>query len=537
MAGLPQDIQWYIARDGAQHGPISDAEMKKFVELGHLRPADLVWCPQFPQWRTGGEVFPQVVRQSVAAAEQTAQPSHEPATPNGVQPAATDTAPQQQRVQASTAEMTLEGPAQNGSRHPSGSIISPTSLSVDPSLDAQIGTAAQPGGTFDLDPGVDVAAGAVRQPPMASPDGRGREPEFRNATTAHSGAAPNAHQDPSGLGPSAVRPNGSHAAAQQAAPADGTMALGPAPRDDRSTALASQGRDDDDEWEDNEQGRRPWLGRTAAIVATLLIVGGMVWIGLQSSAVMNGVSSIQTKIVRGFVPTSSSTLYHTSPFVAAGQTEEEVDTSLQQTAVWQLLKREFPNWYTGRVQDVVRMRSQQQDEKAISKFLADVIVVLRRKHGQTALQASPEHLKRMAGSFVTNLKQLATRDAKTCFGFVSFGLANAFMLELTKTSAFAEPLQRQIISIFESIANARKKQNIHPATSRADYDKLTIELKARGWTQDDLAIFSNPQRLSSSPPEKVCRMVQEWFTAQLALKDPQLQARLLAESLKPLVFG
>ena len=37
--------------------------------------------------------------------------------------------------------------------------------------------------------------------------------------------------------------------------------------------------------------------------------------------------------------------------------------------------------------------------------------------------------------------------------------------------------------------------------------------------------------------DKVCALVQDWFSTQLELKDAELQSRLLAESLKPLVGG
>ena len=163
--------------------------------------------------------------------------------------------------------------------------------------------------------------------------------------------------------------------------------------------------------------------------------------------------------------------------------------------------------------------------------------VQRRKTATMALSASPDHLRQMATAFLGNLRQLSARDAQSCFGFISFGEASAYMLELSKTSTFAEPLQRQLTAIFEAVADGRKQPNYYAATRRTDYDVLTAELTARGWTQDDLMTFSDARRLSSSPPEKVCRMVQDWFTVQLSLKDPELQSRLLAESLKPLVQG
>ena len=50
-------IDWYIARDGQQFVPLSDPEIQKFNELGHLRANDLVWRKRFPDWRPAGEVF------------------------------------------------------------------------------------------------------------------------------------------------------------------------------------------------------------------------------------------------------------------------------------------------------------------------------------------------------------------------------------------------------------------------------------------------------------------------------------------------
>ena len=53
----PEPVQWYLARDGQQYGPLSDAEMRKFNELGHLRSTDLVWRKDFSDWRPADQVF------------------------------------------------------------------------------------------------------------------------------------------------------------------------------------------------------------------------------------------------------------------------------------------------------------------------------------------------------------------------------------------------------------------------------------------------------------------------------------------------
>ncbi len=269
----------------------------------------------------------------------------------------------------------------------------------------------------------------------------------------------------------------------------------------------------------------------------VLVLSGLAWITWQNRALVSGASAIGSALKATVASTPSADFYRLSPYDAPGDTREAIDAALQRTAIWRILKRDHSQWYAERVADIEQRRAQKVDEKVISKFMADVIVTLRRNHALTALQSSPEHLRSMARAFGDNLRQLASRDGSTCFAFITFGEANPFSLELARTPAFAETTQRQMVAIFESIANGRASRQVHANTRRADYDLLTKELTARGWSQNDLATFSDPARLSASPPEKVCTLVQEWFATHLALGDPELQSRLLAESLKPLVGG
>jgi GYF domain 2 len=52
-----EPIEWYLARDGRQYGPLSDAKMRKFRELGHLMPNDLVWRKGVANWMPADTVF------------------------------------------------------------------------------------------------------------------------------------------------------------------------------------------------------------------------------------------------------------------------------------------------------------------------------------------------------------------------------------------------------------------------------------------------------------------------------------------------
>src|SRR5688572_11517137 len=60
MSGEEHPVEWYLARDDQQFGPLSDVELKKFIELGHMRGTDLLWRHGFPDWRPASSVFPSV---------------------------------------------------------------------------------------------------------------------------------------------------------------------------------------------------------------------------------------------------------------------------------------------------------------------------------------------------------------------------------------------------------------------------------------------------------------------------------------------
>jgi hypothetical protein len=44
---------WFISRDGQQHGPITEPEFRKLIELGHLKDTDFVWHEGAPDWMPG----------------------------------------------------------------------------------------------------------------------------------------------------------------------------------------------------------------------------------------------------------------------------------------------------------------------------------------------------------------------------------------------------------------------------------------------------------------------------------------------------
>jgi hypothetical protein len=87
---------WFIARDGKQHGPITDLEFRKLVELGHLKPTDYVWHDGAPDWMPGTR-FLDAVPPVAKPEPQPAPPASASETSLAPQPAAEASVPLAQR--------------------------------------------------------------------------------------------------------------------------------------------------------------------------------------------------------------------------------------------------------------------------------------------------------------------------------------------------------------------------------------------------------------------------------------------------------
>jgi hypothetical protein len=235
--------------------------------------------------------------------------------------------------------------------------------------------------------------------------------------------------------------------------------------------------------------------------------------------------------------TQSQDSLKNSPLQGVGMSAQEIDTSFQKAALWRLLKKEFPDWYTDQVGRVARLRGEQKDDKAIAQSVAQALVDLRRKHMSDALSASPSRLRLLASSFLDNLGRLAGTSIEACYGFISQGETSPMVVELLRSSEHTSNLQAQAVAVFEAIVEGRKSPRAPTTPRREDYDALAGQLAKRGWSPTDLQLFSDARALSRAAPQKVCQMVQDWFAAQLAIKEEDVQLRLLVEALKPVVSG
>ena len=408
-----QASPWYLARDGKQFGPLTEAELAKFIELGHLQPNDLLWRDGFPDWRPAMVVFP----------------------------------PKR-------------------------------------------------------------ATGAVRIPSF---------PASSNAAPANG----------------ALRADFQPGASRLEAPG-------------RRTASAPRRHGDDSDDEDDGARARPRRrGLRRAILAVLVLsaLGGAGWFAYPHRHKLTGLAvslptfSLPTFGSRSPLEVADRASLDVPPLKGFEGNAETIDAALQRTALWRVLKRDFAEWYAERLKEIVALTGQGRNEAAIAQQMARALVALRRQEVNNALSASIPRLKLVAMTFYENLVQLKQQGSEACFEFISQGESSPIVIAMLQGSPHTAHLQAQLTTVFEAIAEGRKTPRVYPQPRKEDYDLLAADLGKRGWTEADLQLFSDERALARAAPEKVCQLVHDWFAAQLALKDENMQLRLLVDSLKPVVAG
>lgn len=213
-----------------------------------------------------------------------------------------------------------------------------------------------------------------------------------------------------------------------------------------------------------------------------------------------------------------------------------LDRQFAKSELWSVIKQEFPDWYDERLKEVAQM-SKDRTETDVSAHLINRLVSLRRSNAQHALAASPEKLEAVAQAFLANLQSLTAFSTDACFRFISQGESSPAIVELIGKEPYGAAIERQIAAIFRAIADGKAKPNNRARAEKSDYDQLAGELGKLGWDQADLKLFADPTALSKAPPERVCKMVQDWFQAHIAIADKSVQERLLFETLRPVVAG
>ncbi len=523
-------IQWYIARDGNQHGPLTELEMKLFVDGGHLRPTDLIWRPGFEDWRPAQTVFPPAEQ----APSQQVQPK---------QPAAPTTAPQGQRhsdpAQQTAATAGSASGAQGQTSRPESQAYhqphtgpsagrgepnrqSPQDYRQQPNLDP-----ASPSSNLSKERSLSPLDHDLEDDDAPSwTDGLGWRLGAAGLILLVAGGAWYGIRNPEQIAGLTRVFDASSVSATEDPP------LVTAQPQETQTASVETSENTTGTLQSPSEQAVPTPEPTPAPAPITNMTDPNVIVPTYPAP-----EPADPPAAAGST-TTANLAPQTPPNQAASgdKTIESIDAEFQKSPLWKILKAEFPAWYKERVSEVAEM-STTQNETEVSRHLLTKLVGLRRQHANEALAASTPKLRNVASAFLENLKSLASHSTDTCYKFISKGELSPAVVELMNNDGYRGTIENQVAAVFEAIADGRRTATKRTGANKSDYDALATKLTEMGWTQQDLQLFANPKALANAPPDQVCKMVQDWFAAHIAISDQGMQERLLYETLRPVVAG
>lgn len=534
MSGNSGNIEWYLARDGQQHGPLSAAELDKFIELGHLKPTDLLWRAGFDDWRTATEVFPPRPPQQA--------PPH-PAAPEV--PAAALPQGSGEFRQPEPDQPSPEAAAT--ARH--DDVTQP--VRQDPVRQDPVRRGYDPGDRQDFAMAPRDSAPVARGESAVPAGERGAAPD------AGAGYAP---APQAGAQPFTVQPGAPLATADPAPSrsmhAAPTAENQPYPASRATTSVRPADQFVDEEFlEEEEGGRGGWLMVAAALFLFVLLgAGGLFAYNNQTEIaalykdIMGTTQPGEVAVVRApkqptrevapkrEPPVASTPVTAPSPTPAAAPAAAAVpELPILKSKLWQYAQREMGNWTTERLAELAE---QDQSKEEANAYLIASFVRFRRENANHAMLASSQSLEEVATAFVTSLRALTERGPNACYAFISNGETTPEIAPLYMEPSIGPTLEAQMLAIMKAIVDGKTSPTSKrkPPTSD-DFSKLSSELGKRGWSAADLKLFSDPGALSKAEPKVVCRLVTEWFSTQTALADQAARDQLIAASLRPVIGG
>lgn len=572
MSGPAQQIEWYLARDGQQYGPVSEAELRKIIELGHLREEDLVWRDGFPEWREARTVFPdELARTAAPPPPPPVQPPPSP-EPAGAHP--------------------LSGSAQGGPRgEPEAGTVSPNSRSEPAGRGAATASPQAPHAPQGA-PGAHGAHGATSAPAAPRQDGPGGEATAAGPHVSRERFAPHDRRQTVETGTVSARleeaqnrerPSIEDVSWDNSRPHHAAVVAANKPMARPPQAEIRRPAEYGDDFDDmasppqsprggSSVGRVLWSIVLAVVVGIVATFGWLMYTnsdaamrlysqvagsgeGVGQPPVVEAPTTNQREAAPAVQPgaetappgvTETASASPTRPEQPAGTAVNEGVTEAREpapasplfgTPLWASFQSGFPDWADKITQKAGSMKSAGASDTDISKVVLQSLVELRRSNASTALKAPPDNLKAIAQAFVSNLKFLRQTSVAACYGFIAEGDMNASVLPLMSEPSRSGPLLNQSTAVFRAIEAGKQSELSYGSPTKEDFDALSDELRRRGWAQEDLKLFSDPQALSSAPHDQVCKLVTDWFETQLSLPDGDRKMRLLNASLNPVVAG
>lgn len=561
MAALGENFDWYIGRDGKQFGPVNSAEMGKLIELGHLRPTDLVWRAGLADWQSAESVF------NLSAANEPPPPEPAPSLPASPEPTASRASePQPAQTPGATAAAAAAARAFADTTAPQSVAYAAPQSVVQP-LPQVAPARPHVADAAAMAPRAEQSAGRDRRPSPAAPAPARAQPRPEDPLRLDDIAAAINAKQPAATHPASIDPpfeprepsrQAQRPAAQRAAPQPAAPVVASPPRerpagvardvgDAGSKGVPPHHRKQPRAHPPHDHSRKRRRSRAAmaiALSALAVVVSAAAAAYVWREQVVRTVANLTGANFAGAAKSGSTDgaekqapAAKAAPRVVAEPGSLAAATAVESSALWTLLRTEFPEWYGERLREATRIRNERRDDAAVSRYLMEQVVQLRRNYADDALSSAPEGLLNIARNFVTSLVMLNRESVDACYGFISTGETSNAIMPLLARQDVSATFEGQLIAIFEAVADGRRNRVAHLPPRKSDYDQLVRLLVSRGWTEQDLQTFSDPRTLAQSQPAVTCRLVREWFQGQLALEDEAAKVRLLVESLRPVVGG
>ena len=263
---------------------------------------------------------------------------------------------------------------------------------------------------------------------------------------------------------------------------------------------------DDRDYDERPQGGSG-LKKLFWTVVILALLGVAAWYGYENRAyLMNLAASLPTAATSGLGGPDQRSL-EAPPLKGFVGTAPDIDATLQETALWRVLKREFPDWYGERIKEAATFVAQRTDEAAIGQQMARALVVLRRQQVSNALSASMPRLKALATAFFENLVALRKHSDQACYEFIAQGEMGPTVFSFLQGSPHTAHLHMQLAAVFEAIADGRKSPRVYPGAAqdrlrhagrRADQARLEPERYDALFRRAGAGAGASPRRSASS---------------------------------------
>ncbi len=215
--------------------------------------------------------------------------------------------------------------------------------------------------------------------------------------------------------------------------------------------------------------------------------------------------------------------------------KNRLDLFLSDGQLIELIRLTADDWYTNRVQDIYCLRARGVAEQKITSHLHERLRHLRLRYAQYARTASITFLPVVAERYVALLGSLQAISSAACREFLTDGELASVVQTLPLSSVQHMNLQRFQTARLSTGLSGKQYPEPRGTATPSDYAFLATAMKRRGWNDQDVRRFAEGGASSPLNDDQLCTAVQQWFSGQLLLSAEELRARLLGDSLNPVL--